>query len=251
MIVTLHIEDREYIANLNEPLDISIPLSPDHENPNCFYAPPPTSSPVVAGDFIGSIKQGGLLNFKNLKINPHGNGTHTECFGHIYDTEQTINQTLTSFHFDALLVSIYPEKLDNGDRVIGEKLIEILDESPITEALIIRTLPNDDSKKTRNYSGTNPPYVLDSVLNFIRKRGIKHLLIDLPSVDREEDEGQLVGHKAFWGIPDEISTKNTITEMIYVPSLIKDGLYLLQLSICSLELDVSPSKPILYALQKS
>lgn len=240
----------EYMADLKAPIDISIPLRPDHENPTCFYAPPPLSSPVRAGNFVGSIDEGGLLNFKNLTLNPHGNGTHTECYAHIHDTSATINQTFKQFLFPALLLSIYPEKLENGDRIINLNSLQLLDESPynnsLPEALIIRTYPNDTDKLTRNYSGTNPPYVDPAFLLEIRKRGVQHLLIDLPSVDREEDEGKLAGHKAFWGISETIQTFNTITELIYVNNLIKDDLYLLQISICPLELDVSPSKPILY-----
>jgi len=87
---------------------------------------------------------------------------------------------------------------------------------------------------------------------FIREIGIKHLLIDLPSVDREEDEGKLLAHKAFWNVKDvqnlntDARTDCTITEMIFVKDEIQDGSYLLNLQIASFENDASPSKPILY-----
>lgn len=245
---------KNYRADLSSFIDISIPLRPNQNNPNCFYAPPPTSSPVRAGDFVGSIKEGGLLNFKNLQLNPHGNGTHTECYGHIHDTTQTINQVLAKMIFPAMVLSIYPELREDGDRVIGLRSLELLgideDSQQLPEALVIRTLPNSEDKLERIYSGTNPPYVDPGFLLEIRKRGVQHLLIDLPSVDREVDEGKLAGHKAFWGIESEIQYLNTITEMIYVPSSVKDGLYLLQMSICPLEIDVSPSKPVLYAIEE-
>jgi hypothetical protein len=35
------------------------------------------------------------------------------------------------------------------------------------------------------------------MLRAFHESGIKHLLIDLPSVDKEHDEGKLVAHKAF------------------------------------------------------
>ena len=41
----------------------------------------------------------------------------------------------------------------------------------------------------------------------------------------------------------------TITELIYVPDDIPDGLYLLNLQIASFEIDVSPSKPVLYQIE--
>lgn len=242
-------ENGTFSTNFNNPIDISIPLNPDHENPNCFYAPPPTSNPVISGDFVGSIDKGGPLNFKNIHINPHGNGTHTECHAHIHKTEDTINSVLKKFVFMANLVSLYPEKLDNGDRIISMRAIDFLDNN-LQEALIIRTLPNNDEKLQRNYSGTNPPYVDAEFLKEIKRRGVKHLLIDLPSVDKEQDEGKLAGHKAFWDEEDKSARFNTITELIFVPNVIKDGLYLLQLMISPLEIDASPSKPIIYELKK-
>lgn len=261
MKILFSFQDNEYMADLSSYIDISIPLRPNGENPNCFYAPHPKSAPVKSGDFVGSIEEGGVLNFKTISINPHGNGTHTECYAHIHSTEATINKSLNRFHFPALLMSVYPKELKNGDKVIGLSSLSFLKEenkenidfernNSLPEALIIRTLPNTDHKLQRNYSGTNPPYVSEAFLIEIRRRGVKHLLIDLPSVDKEQDDGKLVGHKAFWGINDEIQENNTITELIFVPNEIKDGLYLLQHSICPLELDASPSKPVIYNITK-
>jgi hypothetical protein len=80
------------------------------------------------------------------------------------------------------------------------------------------------------------------------------LLIDLPSVDREQDGGELLAHKAFWNVTD-INNLNsdarhnaTITEMVYIPDTVADGTYLLNLQIASFENDASPSKPILYKI---
>jgi kynurenine formamidase len=124
------------------------------------------------------------------------------------------------------------------------------------EALIIRTLPNSESKKHKNYSKTNPPYLLEEAATFIRESGIKHLLIDLPSVDREEDEGRLLAHKAFWNVKDVNQVNDdarfncTITEMIYVDEKVKDGSYILNLQFASFENDASPSKPVLYKIEE-
>ena len=85
-------------------------------------------------------------------------------------------------------------------------------------------------------------------MDVIVKKGYKHLLVDLPSVDREEDGGKLLAHKAFWQYSDDIREDSTITEFIFVPDEVKDGPYLLNLQIISLEVDVSPSKPILYEI---
>ena len=123
------------------------------------------------------------------------------------------------------------------------------------EALVIRTLPNEIDKLSKKYSNTNPPYLEESAARFIRESGIQHLLIDLPSVDKEQDEGKLLAHKAFWNLKDinnlneDARLEATITEMIFVPNDVPDGSYLLNLQIASFENDASPSKPVLYDLR--
>lgn len=248
MVIELTYNDQRYRADFAQPIDISIPLREGLETVNCFYAPPMEATPVVAGEFIGSTAQGGAVNFLNVKLNPHGNGTHTECVGHIAPEPYTINDALKNFHFFAKLVSIYPQKTVTGDRVIMQEQLAAALGEDVPEAVVIRTMPNDDLKLRTNYSGANPPYVHHEAIAWLVERGVAHLLIDLPSVDREEDGGKLLAHRAFWQYPDKIRTKSTISELIYVRNSAKDGLYLLNIQIASFEIDVSPSKPVLYAL---
>ncbi len=251
MKATIQIDNQWYATNLQEPIDLSIPLKEGMENVNCFYAPPMQAEPVVAGDFIGSTAKGGPVNFLNVRINPHGNGTHTECVGHIAKEKYTINKALTTFMFPARLISVFPKKMDSGDRVIcKDQLEELLEGNTIPEALIIRTLPNDSLKLRTNYSGANPPYIDQAATAYLVENGVNHLLVDLPSVDREEDGGSLLSHKAFWKYPETPRTNCTISELLFLPNEIKDGFYLLNIQIASFELDVSPSKPVLYKLVK-
>ncbi len=246
MKTEITLNGRKYSLDLSRPLDISIPLSPD--GPIAFYAPPFKAEPLVAGDFIGSVDQGSPVNFKNVFLNPHGNGTHTECVGHISAEPYTINQCLDQFFFSALLVTIEPEA-QGEDRIIRTEQLEQAINNQPAEALVIRTLPNDPEKCHRNYSGTNPPYLHHTAMERIIEAGFRHLLLDLPSVDREQDEGKLLAHKTFWQFPEQPATGRTITEMIYVPDTIPDGFYLLNIQIASMEIDASPSKPVLYALR--
>ena len=41
-----------------------------------------------------------------------------------------------------------------------------------------------------------------------------HLLIDMPSIDKENDEGKLEAHHAFWNYPNNAQLHKTITEFI-------------------------------------
>jgi kynurenine formamidase len=212
------------------------------------------------GDWIGKVAEGqSSTNFNNLFFNPHAHGTHTECLGHITKDFYSINQCLSQFFFWATLISVQPEK-EKEDLVISKAQIEKALKSFqhlefTTEAIVIRTLPNETSKKSFKYSNTNPPYMSEEAALFLRESGIQHLLIDLPSVDKEKDDGKLVAHKAFWNVTDvnhlneDARLNCTITEMIFVPNEVADGNYLLNLQIASFENDASPSKPILYSIQ--
>lgn len=250
MKITLKHKRNSYSCDLSKPLDISLPLKDGATGPKCFYAPDFSIEPFKSGNFIGSVAAGAPVNFYNVSFNPHGNGTHTECIGHISKKIVSINKSLTQYHFIAQVISIKPEKLDNGDLVIKKEHLSNLRKTKVPKALIIRTLPNAASKRKKNYSGTNPPYLETAAMEQIVKLGIEHLLIDLPSVDREEDEGKLAGHKIYWNYPKKDRVHCTITEMIFVDFHISDGLYLLNVQIAPFELDATPSKPVLYKLKK-
>lgn len=237
-----------YSADLSRPIDLSIVLREGLDNVNCFWAPPVEYNPVVSGNFVGSTAQGGPLNFFNVRVNPHGNGTHTECVGHISRERYVLHECLRTHHFFAKLVSVYPRSAENGDRVIFRDQLEELLQAGEAEAFILRTLPNDDLKKRRQYSGINPPYLHWEAVKYLVDCGIRHLLLDLPSVDREEDQGLLLAHRAFWQYPQDVREDCTITELIFVPDAVKDGFYLLNIQTASFDLDVSPSKPVVFAL---
>jgi len=81
------------------------------------------------------------------------------------------------------------------------------------------------------------------------KKGVKHLLIDLPSVDRGKDGGELLCHNTFWNTKGKIRMDATITELIYVDNKIDDGTFFLNLQVAPFENDASPSKPILYKIE--
>ena len=164
-----------YVANMNKPLDISIPLSNSSENPSAWYVSPPRFEPVRNGDFIGSVEEGGSVNFRDVFFNPHGHGTHTECVGHISEEIHSINQVLKRFFFFAELVSIRPKEV-SGDKVILWEDLKHLRNHSGTEAIIIRTLPNSTEKTSRQYSNTNPPYIEEKAIKELIAQGGKALI---------------------------------------------------------------------------
>ena len=244
MKAVITIAGHAYTINLNHPMPIGIPLNPFDANPLCFHAENPHAAPMEFNGFSCNIASGAPVNFYTLQLTPHGNGTHTECIGHISSDFEKINDVKIEQFCTAELITIEPEQIDK-DAVITEKfLAEAIQHK--TTALIIRTLPNSEVKKKHNHTGTNPAYFSVEAMNYIVQRGYSHLLIDLPSVDREQDDGKVLAHKIFWGFNADPQPQKTITELIFVPDEIIDGLYLLNLQISNISLDAAPSNPIIY-----
>lgn len=244
MEIELRYNGKSYKVDLSQPLDISLPMG----QVNCFYAPELEMKPYQSGDFVGSVNAGAPVNFFNVSFNPHGNGTHTECMGHISPEHQSLNQELKQYHFIGRLVSVFWEKKEQ-DQVITLNNFQKEYGGELPEALILRTLPNDPEKLSKQYSGTNPPYLEVALVEYLVNKGVKHLLLDLPSVDREDDGGAILAHKTFWKYPTTERLDCTLTELIFVPNEIQDGLYLVNIQIAPFELDASPSKPVLYKMK--
>lgn len=251
MISTINYQNKTYTIDLSKPLDISIPLVASDKNPNAWYIGQPKIEPVEDDGWVAKVSEGASVNFNNIYFNPHGHGTHTECYGHISEEFYSVNKALKQFFFLAELITVAPESLGKEDEVISKKQIEKALNGAKPQALIIRTIPNTLEKRSKQYSHTNWPYLLEEAALFLREIGVAHLLIDLPSVDREKDEGELLAHRAFWNYPNEPRKNATITEFIYVKNDIRDGTYFLNLQMASFVNDASPSKPVLYELVRS
>lgn len=243
----LYLDSDNYI-DTNEGVDLSLPIRFDGKGARAWYVDHPVSSPVEANGYIGSVISGGSTNFRNVFFNPHGHGTHTECLGHITPTVHSVNQRISNFHFVAQLITVDPLLVD-GDLIITKELLENF-HFPEAEALLIRTFPNSEDKKSKDYSHTNPPYLALDCIDLIEKWGVQHLLIDLPSVDREMDEGKLSFHNAFWNTAENEQSCKTITEFIFVPDTILDGKYVLNIQVAAFENDAAPSRPLIYAIKK-
>jgi kynurenine formamidase len=217
----------------------------------------------VTGSLVGDTRKGGSCNFESYTFIPHCNGTHTECVGHITRERISVRDCLQDVFVAAVLVSVEP-RIQGEDRVIsGDEIERKLALLKATHAgrdaggpvgLIVRTLPNGDSKLSAGYGEDNiPAYFSHEAMEFIVENGYRHLLVDLPSIDRLFDDGKLENHRLFWNVEPgrfEINTNsrihNTITELIYVPNDVEDGEYLLNLQIAPFHADASPSRPILF-----
>lgn len=242
----------EYISrkieiDVSEPIDISIAIDPKKRGVNAWYIDNPKINPHEFQGEKVAVSEGAVVNFNDIQFNPHSHITHTECVGHITEKVHSINQNLKHYFFVAELVTIAP-LFHNGDFLIGVNQLKTALSNKNRDAVVIRTMPNLEEKKSMQYSNTNPTYLSEKAAVYLRELGIKHLLIDLPSVDKEDDGGRLLSHNAFWNTDGEIRMDATITEFIYVPNEVEDGEYLLNLMIAPFENDATPSKPILYKI---
>lgn len=260
-----------WALDLAAPIDIALDLDPySADQPQAFSLPRASAAAVELGSFVGDTRRGGSCNCEVLTIYPHGNGTHTECIGHISRERIGVRSVLAGAFFPATLVTVRPEPFssslesyptEHGDEECAitraglERALAALPESSpgFLRALIIRTLPNSAAKRSCSYSGANPVYLAQEAMECILALGVEHLLVDLPSVDREDDGGRLPMHCLFWGLaPDRCLTQpvpgRSITELVYVDSATADGIYLLNLQIPPIALDAVPSRPLLFPL---
>jgi len=284
MDILIRVDGKTYVAKKDSITDISLPVHSGEEQLGAFHLPPATFEPFKAGTFVGDTREGAGVNCEKVVFYPHGNGTHTECVGHITKRRISIAALLakTCLIVPAVVLTIDPEPIgQSGDDygpphgadelVISKRiLVDAMTKCqnghagfaglfPHIKACIIRTLPNA-GKLQKQYSGNNPTYFTPAATKYLSEElGIDHLLVDLPSVDREQDEGKLLSHRAFWcmseealeSVGDEGLTRKTITELCSVPDAFVDGPCLLDLQIAAFQLDCAPSRPVLYRLAVS
>jgi kynurenine formamidase len=268
LLISIHIQGKTYQVDPANAIDLAIPLRFDGEQPTIFGAERAVSMAVEAGALAGDTRRGGSCNFEQYTFIPHCNGTHTESVGHITNERISVLDSLKDVFILARLITVDPENaLESGesypvefepeDRLITRRALEAkklpANAGSSDSALIVRTLPNDESKLVRDYSEDPAPFFSVEAMQYIVEFGVRHLLVDMPSIDRMYDEGKLSNHRIFWNVEAgsfEVSKESrvncTVTEMIYVPATVQDGQYLLNLQVPAFVTDAAPSRPIIF-----
>jgi len=231
-------------------IDLSIPLNFDGDQPNFFGVEKATAVSYKSGNIIGDTKQSGGCNFDLLTLIPHCNGTHTECVGHIVNDNISVHSIISDVVIPATLITVQPH---NG--IIHDEQITV--ESGFNAGLILRSLPNDDSKCSRMYDSDHlPPYFSEEAMKKLNVLGVHHLLVDMPTIDPADDNGRLVNHHLFWGVDKDKHdldgnppSSKTITEMIYIPNDVADDRYLLQIQVTNFVSDAAPSRPVIFPIE--
>lgn len=269
MISTVTLEGSSWSVDFERSVDISIPLLFNGPQPNAYGVARAKSEPCSTGELVGDTRRGGSCNFEQYTLIPHCNGTHTECVGHVTNERISVRDCLRDALVPAQVVTItpwpgtkssdrYSSRFEESDLIICRKAIADATDLRGIKALIVRTMPNDKGKLSREYHETIPPYFSADAIDHIVQLGIEHLVVDLPSIDRLFDAGRLSNHRLFWNIPEGSFETNdgtrhyaTITELAYVPNEVEDGTYLLNLQIAPFATDAAPSRPLLFPALKN
>lgn len=234
-----------------------------------FGLPRASAVPFREGEFVGELEAGAPVNCYTLTLSPHGNGTHTESARHILKDAPYVRDALSRNFFVCAVMHVEPTALGTtqdtymrrgqpDDEVVSSASVSLAWNRLATsrfapEALAIFT----GQPRHANYTGNNPPYLSQEAMRVVRSLDIQHLLVDLPSVDREQDDGELACHRIFWGA-DETSESDrvarsgscTITELIRCEEALPMGWYILDLQIPAFETDAAPSRPVLYPISE-
>lgn len=276
MKITFSHKSRQYEADLSKGNVISREvrfLNTPETEPG--FVPKAARKPFASGGFVGAVQRGGPCNVEQLDWIPHCHGTHTETAAHILKypwdilagkaehAVPVVSNVCPSGILKAALISVDPVKaseandsyrpnFNDTDRIVTgagiEKALSKVDLGSV-DAIILRT----DAEQYDFNSGPETPFLSVEAMRAIVKSGADHLLLDLPSVDRLDDDGHLTAHHIFWNVPEleSVATKEswlhkTITEMVTVDESLKDGLYLLNLQCAPFVSDAAPSRAVIY-----
>ena len=242
-------------------IDISIPMQFNkNQNPKFYDSSKPIKRYYTFDENEYSIDTGAGCNVPLIELNVHCMGTHTESANHISNNGATIDMIKNLSFIPSQLITIKPTSntdenyhasLNNEDLFITKIQLESqIEDNNFLDAIIIRTMPNEEHKKVKNYNSTHHPFLTTEAIKFIRDAGIKHLLIDTPSIDKYDDGGKLGNHHIFFNNNNNDNFNyNTITELIFVPDNCNDGEYLLNIGLPNFNLDAAPSRPIIYRIK--
>ena len=226
--------------------------------PQHFGAPPASSTPYRTVDFAGEVARGASCNCSSITLIPHCNGTHTESVGHLTVGFRSLHEFVPMSPIPALLLSV--DLVGAADTSEDSRPAPQAGDLLVTRAALLRRWPDSLPFAPRALllrtmhplaNDTNPPFLSRQAATEIVRRGIEHLVLDLPSADRSNDEGHLTAHRIFFGLPEGATDARlaargqcTITELAEFPAHLSDGACALQLQIPAFTGDAVPSRPV-------
>ena len=265
MIVSLQHQRKVYTLDTSLFVDLSIPYHFNGPQPNYYDVNPGRLVPLKLGKKSYSVVDGAGCNVPEISMNIHCTGTHTECVGHLLEQNNSVTECIEDLFFPAVLITVQPilfsacpdnyhVAVQEGEQVINRESLEkafqqFQDYRPLS--IIIRTLPNPAEKQFYHYTEQVPVFFTHDSIAFLSNQEIQHLVVDIPSLDRMEDDGILGNHRIFWGNGKDLksdldsNSHRTVTELAYIPDDVEDGFYFLAIQLPRFQCDAAPSRPML------
>jgi kynurenine formamidase len=267
MDLRLHHGSAVFAVDVDGARDLSVPVRFDDDAGRAFQLGPARTAAVAGGGFVGDVRRGGSCNCETHTLTPHGDGTHTEGPGHLLASRLPVQ--VPAPLVVAALVRVTPRALaDSDDLVAGnhrgddlvvdraalEDALSAIDRRGLSPTAIVVATASGALRRTQRFSGTNPPYFTHDAALFCRQQGFDHVVVDLPSLDREDDGGLLSAHRAFFDLPpgakdvDVVPAPRTVTELAAIDDDIAPGVHGLLLQVAPIVADAAPSRPLLCPL---
>lgn len=210
------------------------------------------------------VCDGASVDCADIALNPHGGGTHVECVGHIVAERWTLADVPLPGLLPMTLLDIAVEALggsgehaggrsDPSDRVFTARALRTAWDARalpgFDAAIAVRTdaamaLPAD-----HDWSGGNPPYPTAEAMAWLASLPVRVLLLDLPSLDREDDGGTTPNHRTYWGLPPGARTlaevahpARLVCELARFAEAVPAGAWLLRLDVAPIAADAAPAR---------
>jgi len=198
------------------------PFVKSTQSSNAFFIPLPQARTLeFEGQFVGDVERGGSCNVDILSYVPHGI-THLETSAHILGAASAppTVKDIPPQHLSgiALLIDLTHLETNPGSRIPWDAVEEKLKQNVLPVSMLaIKTkasmLPPDYDFSGNDFLSVSPSaargiHDYEVTINgtadpsTILQRRIDCLILDLPSIDPEEDQGKLLAHRRFFGLPD-------------------------------------------------
>ena len=260
MKINIEHNNKLYQIDPKDGISISIPMNfNDSNNPKFYDESNPKKEFYTYNDIEYNMNRNAGCDVPLVKFNVHCSGTHTETAAHVFNDSHSIGDLIDLNFIPAILISVHPESstndeyhspINDDDKIISKRILEqsLDSETEFIDCIIIRTLPNSEDKKNKNYNNFSYPFLSNDAVYFLKKKGVKHIIIDTPSIDKSDDDGQLKNHKIFF-LDNKSINKNTVTELAYIPDTCIDGRYFVCIGFPNFQLDAAPSNPVIYNIK--
>lgn len=262
----MHIElswgSERVVVDTARRIELSQPLGAELPQPSAFGIAPLRQEVFQVGGFVGDTRRGGSCNVTVFTLTPHGNGTHTESIGHIVHEQVPVTGCLAEPFLPTVVRRVTPIPASESpesytpapapaDRLLTRAALSASGplNLPGNGALVVLT----GTPPAASFGPETSAYFTHEALRWIVDQGVMHLLMDMPSVDRLDDQGLLSNHRLFWGLPaggqrlsEASRPKATITEWLAPAENVPEGRYFAGIEVPPLISDAAPARIFLY-----